>query len=66
MTRQWTSNDVMEIARAFQGSCVLVAAAELGLFDILVRKPLTARELAEGLSADVRATTRFFSTFVTP
>ena len=48
---------MLELARGFQPTCVFAAAAELELFDILVRRPLTAAQTAHILAADARATT---------
>ena len=56
MSWTWTREQVLGLAQSFQGSCVLVAAAELGLFDALAGGPLSAEVLAERLHADVRAT----------
>lgn len=57
MTRQWTAQDVLEIARGFQAACVMTAAAELDLFDVLAETPpMTAEALAEKIQADPRAT----------
>ncbi len=57
MTRQWTAEDVLGIARAFQPACVLVAGTELGVFDVLAEQPMTAESLAARLDTNVRATT---------
>ncbi len=57
MSRQWTAEDVLDVARAFQPACVLVAGAELGVFDILSEQSMTAENLAGRLDTDVRATT---------
>ena len=35
MAKQWTAEQVLDLARSFQGACVLTAAAELGIFDLL-------------------------------
>ena len=55
--KQWTAEDVLSVARAFQPACVLVAGAELGVFDILSEQSMTAKDLARRLDTDVRATT---------
>ena len=57
MTQQWTSEGVLEIARAFQPACVLVAGAELGLFDALAKGAGTAHDVSSRLGTDTRATT---------
>jgi precorrin-6B methylase 2 len=57
MTKDWTAKDVLEIARGFQPTCVLMGGAELGVFDALAGGELDARELAAKLQSDLRATT---------
>jgi precorrin-6B methylase 2 len=57
MPKQWTGESVLEVARSFQPACVLLAAAELEIFDLLAAKPMTAEELAGALHGDARATT---------
>ena len=57
MPRKWTAEDVLVMSRGFQCSCVLVAAAELELFDLLANESLTAGDVAGRISADQRATT---------
>ena len=57
MTKHWTEEDVLGIARAFQPACVLVAGAELGIFDALAGGPSTSEALAAGVGTDIRATT---------
>ncbi|MHC4563918.1 MAG: methyltransferase [Planctomycetota bacterium] len=56
MTRQWTVDEILDVARAFQPACVLAAGAELGLFDALADNPCTAEDLAGELNTDTRAT----------
>ena len=53
----WTAEKILEITRGFQQSCVLVAAAELGLFDVLTDKPMSAADVASRMKTDNRATT---------
>ena len=57
MTKEWTGESVLEVARGFQGACVLTAAAELDVFGALASGPMTARELSAKLQTDLRATT---------
>ncbi len=52
----WTAEKIGEITRGFQQSCVLVAAAELGLFDVLADKPMSADDVATRMKTDNRAT----------
>jgi predicted O-methyltransferase YrrM len=59
MSRFWTGDDVLDLARAFQDTCVLNAAAELDVFGAFGDGPLSAEALAERLGADLRATVIF-------
>ncbi|MBT3201650.1 MAG: hypothetical protein HN350_17245 [Phycisphaerales bacterium] len=61
MSKHWTGDDVLEMARAFQIPCVLNAAAELDVFgalfavNMLVHTPVgdtfTLEELTEDLQS---------------
>lgn len=55
MGRQWTGEQVLEMAWSFQAACVLAAGAELGLFDALAAGRVGAEELASRLGADAAA-----------
>ncbi len=57
MTKQWTSEDLLAMAGAFQPASVLVAGAELGVFDALAGEPMTGEALARAIGADARAMT---------
>jgi len=57
MPRNWTADDVFQLARGYQGACVLAAAADLDLFTRLGREGLGAREAAKAVSCDLRAIT---------
>ena len=57
MTKQWSAEEVLEAARAFQPACVLTAAADLDVFTALDGRPMTADALAGELGTDERATT---------
>jgi len=57
MAKRWTADEVLNMVRAFQPACVLVAAAELDVFTALSERPLTAKSLASKLDCDPRATT---------
>ena len=52
-----SAEDLLAITGGYRRACVLVAGAELGLFDALRQAPLSAEGLAERLRADLRATT---------
>jgi len=56
MAKQWTSRQVMDVARSFQPASVLTAAADLDVFSRLHEKPSTAQALAGELGTDPRAT----------
>ncbi|MCX7010797.1 MAG: hypothetical protein NTY53_26740 [Kiritimatiellaeota bacterium] len=57
MSKPWTREELLELARGFQPTCVLAAAAELDLFDALERRPLTAAQTARKITANPRAVT---------
>jgi precorrin-6B methylase 2 len=57
MTKKWTVDEILGMARAFQPGCVITAAAELDVFTALRNGPMTAAALAAELGADPRATT---------
>ena len=56
MSKHWTGDELLQLARAFQVPCVLNAAAELGVFGTFGGEALTAEALAERLGTDLRAT----------
>jgi len=64
MARRWTSDEVLELVRAYQPACVLTAAADLDVFTLLTDGPATATALASKLGADVRATTILLNALV--
>lgn len=55
MPKNWTTQDVLDLMRAYQPACVLGAAAELELFGLLAAGPQTAAELTARAAADRRA-----------
>ena len=57
MPRNWTADDILQLARGYQPACVLAAAADIDLFTCLAEKSLTAREIAAARSCDLRAIT---------
>ncbi len=57
MSKKWTAEEVLDLARLFQPACVLAAAADLDVFSPLGEKPMTAQALAYDLGTDSRATT---------
>ncbi len=48
---------ILEMTSGFMTTCVVGAAAELDVWSIIGPEPLTARQVAERLKADLRATT---------
>ena len=57
MAEGLSAQDVLAVSSGFQRSCVLMAAADLDVCAHLADRPLTANELAERISGDLRATT---------
>jgi len=57
MTKRWTAEEVLGVARSFQTTCVLTAGAALDVFSSLHEKPAMAGGLASRLGADLRAMT---------
>lgn len=57
MSKHWTTDEILELARSYQPACVLAAAAELELFDALRAGGATAKETAARLRCDDRAIT---------
>lgn len=57
MAKQWTAQEILDVAWSFQSACVLTAAADLDVFSPLHEKPMTAQVLASELGTDQRATT---------
>ena len=57
MPKQWTAEEIFDMARSFQSACIITAAAELDLFTALHRRPMDAESLAAELGSETRATT---------
>lgn len=58
MTKTWPDRgQLLDLMAAFRPSCVLGAAAELDLFDLLGEESLSAQALTQRLDSDLRATT---------
>ena len=57
MAKNWTAQDILEIARSFQPACVITAGATLDVFTLLHDQSMTAEELSHKLGTDLRATT---------
>lgn len=56
MTRTWTANEVLALARDYQSACILAAAADLNLFEAFAGKTLRADEVAGKLATNLRGT----------
>ena len=57
MSKAWTRDEILGLARSYQPACVLAAAADLDVFRALAEAPMTAAAVARRLAVDVRATT---------
>jgi len=57
MPRQWTAEDLLELARSYQGVCVLAAAADLDLFGALAGGGSTVEQIGRKVRCDSRAMT---------
>ncbi len=55
--KEWTVEEIEQLARGFQPACVLLAAAELDLFGVMAGGAFSARDAAEKLGADLRGAT---------
>ena len=54
MSAKITEDSILELARGFMASRVLLSGAELDLFTLLAKEPLTAGEVADATSAELR------------
>jgi len=52
-----TPKTILDLSRNFMESRILLTGAELGLFDLLASKPLSAEELAAKIKGNLRALT---------
>ena len=57
MPKEWTADEILTMAKSYQAACVLTAAADLDVFDILAHAPLRSEEVARRLNADHRGAT---------
>jgi len=46
MPKAWAADSIGRMARCFQGACVLMAGAELDVFALLARRPMTSAQAA--------------------
>jgi ubiquinone/menaquinone biosynthesis C-methylase UbiE len=56
MTQPWTGESLLELCRSYQRSQPLLAAAEVGVFETLAETGKSARQVADALKTDLRAT----------
>ncbi|MHC4191392.1 MAG: methyltransferase family protein, partial [Planctomycetota bacterium] len=56
MAKQWTTEEVLNVAWSFQRACVLTTAVDLDVFSPLHEKPMTAQALSSELGTNLRAT----------
>jgi len=56
MSKEWTSEEILEAARSYQSACVILAAAELDVIGALARGPKSAAGLADAIRGDERGT----------
>lgn len=54
---KWSQEAIAGLSRAFMESRVLLTGAELDLFTVAAAEPLTAKQIAERIGADLRALT---------
>lgn len=57
MDAKHTSDSILELAREFMASRVLLSGAELDIFSLVAREPMTAAQIASARKADLRAMT---------
>src|SRR5512137_1190243 len=57
MPTQWTADQILELSQGFQPACILAAAADLELFDVLASAPKTTAQVARLLKCDRRGIT---------
>lgn len=57
MTRKWTAENIGELTHSYQPALVLMAAAELDLYDALGKSAMTAAKLTTKLGTDQRGFT---------
>ncbi|HUT34546.1 MAG TPA: methyltransferase [Planctomycetota bacterium] len=56
MAKHWTAEQVLDLARTFQGACVVTAAAELDVFSVLRHRMRAVGSVASKLRANPHAT----------
>jgi hypothetical protein len=56
MSKTWTDEEVLTLARSYQPVCALGAAAHLGVFDAIGADAIDAEETAARIRGDVRGT----------
>ncbi|MBI4578048.1 MAG: hypothetical protein HY718_00005, partial [Planctomycetes bacterium] len=56
MAQASMADKVLEMARSYQPACVLAAAADLEIFNLLAGREMTAAAIASQAAADARGT----------
>ena len=64
MPKQWTANQILELARSYQPVCVLMAAADLDLFGAIGADRLTAAAVARRLHCNKHGITALLDALV--
>jgi len=59
LSNKWSVEQILEAARSFQVSRLILSAAELDLFGLLGKEPRSSREVAQSFGLDLRATNIF-------
>jgi hypothetical protein len=54
MNKEWNPEQILQLMRDYQRSCILAAGAELDIFTQLATKPMSAKELSKKLKANLR------------
>ncbi|MHC4224774.1 MAG: methyltransferase [Planctomycetota bacterium] len=57
MAKQWSAEEILKLARGYQGACVLAAAVDLDLFEALGEDKVDVRGIASRIHGDLRGTT---------
>ena len=57
MPKEWTADEILTMAKSYQAACILTAAADLDVFDVLAKAALSGDDVAHRLKADRSGTT---------
>ena len=64
MPKEWTADEILTMAKSYQAACILTAAADLDVFDVLAKTALSGDDVAHRLKADRRGTTALLDALV--